>query len=184
MEVWKKIKGTEHDLEVSSKGNVRGFNVPIGNRWGLNLLKDKTYKQSKTQYGYSCVRIIMKGNINKRYFVHRLVAEAFIPNPENKPQVNHINSNKRDNRIENLEWVNNSENQLHAYSNGKVGAYKGKFGKDHNQSKPVLCLKDVVVLEFENISRASEYLNVSVQAVSQAIRFSNRKCKGFNLMYL
>lgn len=63
----------------------------------------------------------------KRYFIHRLVAIHFIPNPDNKPQVNHKDSNKLNNHHSNLEWMTNSENNLHAYKNGRKGRGKAKI---------------------------------------------------------
>ena len=74
-------------------------------------------KHVSNSRGYKTVSIMKEGKC-KTVSVHKIIAECFIPNPENKPQINHINGDKHDNRIENLEWCTISENSIHAYSNG------------------------------------------------------------------
>jgi hypothetical protein len=105
IEIWKSLPWRNW-IEVSNFGNIRSTNF---NRSG----KIKLLSQSLHWCGYK--RISFN---NKAYYSHRLVAELFIPNPENKTQVNHIDCNKANNRVENLEWVNQSENMLHARANG------------------------------------------------------------------
>lgn len=112
-ETWKLILGYENFYEVSSFGNVRAFDKYVPTKGGvLKMLRGRILRPGIVS-GYPRV-LLHKNKVRKNLFVHRLVAQAFISNPENKPCVNHINGNKIDNRAENLEWCTSKENLYHA----------------------------------------------------------------------
>ena len=125
MEIWKSIPDTNDNYQVSNLGNVRSRH----NKYTHKIDYYKPLNPYKTKKGYLSVKI--KEHRTSRP-VHRLVAQAFIPNLENKPQVNHINGIKTDNRVENLEWCTNQENCIHAIKNG---LWELKLNK---RRKPVL----------------------------------------------
>lgn len=132
-EIWKDIPGYESIYQVSNLGNVKS--LQSGNHH--SKIKILTPICADGRY----LRVSLYKQKKPKYFpVHRLVAMAFIPNPENKPQVNHINGNKKDNRVENLEWCTSSENNLHAYKSGINKGSKpwlGKTGFQNANSIPV-----------------------------------------------
>ena len=132
-EIWKDVPGYEGLYQVSSLGNVKSCSrIRKGGRHNcVRTYKEKQLKTTKSPYGYIYVQLYGE-NHTKKYFTHRLVALAFIPNLENKPSVNHINGIKHDNRVENLEWVTHSENTKHAFNTNLI---KIKHGEDSNNSK-------------------------------------------------
>ena len=125
------IEGFGHLYAVSNLGRVKSYDRIVKKKLGSYAFQEaRLLKHSIAGKGYYRVRLKINGKTIP-CSIHRLVALAFIPNPDNKPQVNHINGDKTDNSVENLEWMTNSENQLHSYQNGLTP----NKGEGHNKSK-------------------------------------------------
>lgn len=151
--VWKHIREYEQ-YQISSQGNV------------VNS-KGRILKQHPDRYGYSTI-MLCKNGIGKRFLVHRLVAIHFIPNPLNKPTVNHLNGNATDSRVENLEWATISENNLHAYRTG-LSKPKKMIGEKNGRAKltqkdadkiRLMCSKGIKQKDIAN------HFNISISVVN------------------
>ena len=171
MEIWKYISGYGEDYQVSNLGRVRSLK-----RKNIKIMNIKI-----NRHGY-CTVYLTKNGILKTLTVHRLVAKAFIPNINNKPQVNHIDGNKANNRVENLEWCTNSENQIHAYKNG-LNIHSGKSGR----LKKKVCQIDLktgkIINIFNSIAEARRSLGVSKDNISQVCNGKRHKCLGYGWKY-
>lgn len=130
-EIWKDVVNYEGVYQISNIGNLKSLDRKLGGTRYKG--KEKRKHLSGRGYLYSKLSI---GGVQKSLFIHKLVAEAFLENTENKPHVNHIDGNKINNKVENLEWCTHAENMRHAMRTGlNDGHSKFKEGNTNSNSK-------------------------------------------------
>lgn len=183
MEIWKDVKGYEGLYQVSNHGRVKSLNYN-------HTKKEKVLVPLKHQNGYLFV------NINgKQQSIHRLIAKTFIPNQKNKNQVNHIDGNKENNRIDNLEWCTAKENTRHAYKNGLINLNTEKKKKselininkatEKNKKRIIQCdLCGNVINTFDSIVDASRSTKSNATHISLCAKGKQNTCNGYIWRYV
>ena len=171
MEKWKEVSDNSNYL-VSNTGKVR--------RQGSDknhLFRDKN--------GYSVVDLYNKGDRRTRR-VHRLVAEAFIPNPDNKPEINHKDGDKHNNNVSNLEWVTTKENCQHAWKSGLSTPSYGMSGKSNpnggRKKRPIRIVETGEV--FSSLKECEEAIDGNNRHINDCLRGRQRTHRGYHFEYV
>lgn len=166
--MWKPISGFEALYEVSDSGQVRSLTRIITDKAGHSYQhQGKVIKPNKIKNGYLVVYLRKEGRTYPKY-VHRLVAEAFVPNPNNFPIVNHLNGNKQNCNAPNLEWATYSRNNQHAYDTGLKLCGEHQFKARLTESEVIEIRKNGKYTTYENI--AKKY-NVSKATIRDVLVF-------------
>lgn len=179
-EIWKDIKGYEGHYQVSNMGRVKSLERKILNSRGRYDTKHERILKIQYNKRVDVYEVHLKlKRVRKCYKVHRLVAEAFIPNPENKPEVNHIDGRRENNCVENLEWSTTSENLNHAYQ--KLNRTIVRNGCRKRKCKSIS--KEGNEQIYNSIAEASRSTGISE---TQIRRILNKECKNklYDFMYI
>ena len=165
-EEWRDIPDFE-GYQVSNLGNVKSVDRLRRGKFGMKKVKGKLLKQNLNKKGYPEVRFRKNGNHTR--LVHKIVASAFMIKPENCTQINHKNGIKTDNRVKNLEWVTQSENQLHAY---KLGLQPSRSGESNGRAiltdEKVTALKELYN-SGKSAKEVAEMTGTNIHTVRQII---------------
>lgn len=158
-QAWKDVEGYEGLYKINNFGDV------------YSLIKHKILSPSKHKRGYHLV-LLTKNKQHKQHYVHRLVAKAFIPNPQNKIEVNHKDGNKINNSVDNLEWCTRTENSEHAYLNG-LRAMQCKTPVE------ALDLSNGYTCVYPSMSEASRRTGINIGNISRCCNGSCKSAGGF-----
>lgn len=178
-EIWKDIPGYETLYQASNLGNIKSIKrehyIPSLNKI-IYVNNNKILKSAISKHGYKIV-VLTRNKKRKTYKVHRLIAMTFIPKIKNKTQVNHIDGNKQNNNVKNLEWCNNSENIKHAYNNKLVDITKKH--KKVNQYD----LNGNFIKQWDSMKEAEEKLHICSQNISMCCRGVRNKTNNYIWRY-
>lgn len=176
-EIWKDIEGYEGLYQVSNFGRVKG--LPRCDSRG-NARVERILKPIPTKDGYLRVHLSNEG-IKRKRPIHRLVAEAFIPNPENKLQVNHIDEDKTNNSLANLEWVTPKENINHGTS-----LYRRSITQRKTQAGKNIIAIDIANGEYNeyiSINECGRKLQINPSGIHQVLIGNYKQTKGYTFKY-
>jgi DNA gyrase/topoisomerase IV subunit A len=194
-EIWKPIAGYEGIYEVSNCGNVRSVDRYKNARDNSkSFQKGKTMTPQTSHKGYRTI-ILHKDGKAHTFQVHRLVAMAFIPNSDNKPQVNHIDCNKKNNHVENLEWVTQEENMKHASENGIFSKFNEKqlaavrrnqmIASEYKKRKVAqLSLCGEIIRCYESLTEAERVTGTDCSKISMCCKGKRKSSNGFKWKYI
>lgn len=166
-EIWKSYPDIV-GIEVSTMGRVRTLDRVTSSERVTRFIKGRILKQRDNGNGYLKLDITIDGKQAMKY-VHRLVAQTFIPNPDNLPQVNHRDCNRKNNNVENLEWCDNSYNVQ----------YREKFGDALGHPLFAIKLDTLEVLNFHSQQEAGQVLGVSAGNINNVIKGKYKQTGGF-----
>jgi hypothetical protein len=175
---WAEIKGYEGLYQVSSFGIVRSLPRIIKQGSRVVRVNGKTLTQCNDGRGYRIV-VLSKNGVHKSIRVHRLVADAFLSNPENKSEVNHIDGNKENNKVSNLEWATRSENMAHAFMTGLAKlppAQEFKKVAQYTRSGMLLNI-------FDSIKGAGKHTGTDMSDICNCCRGNRKTAGGFIWQY-
>ena len=164
-EIWKDIEGYEGHYQVSDKGRVKS--VKFG--------KERILKPVITTKKYLQVHLC-KNNIRKDYHIHRLVAQAYIPNPNNLPHINHKNEDRTDNRVENLEWCD-------AKYNNNYGNHNKKISEKLSKSVDQFSIEGKFIKTWSSMHQVTRELGITVGQISLCCRKKQKKAGNFIWKY-
>ena len=174
-EVWRDIVGYEGRYMASNLGRIKALSHFVNRGFCECFTKEQIIKPKVKDNGYLFV-MLSSGSTKsiKNKYVHRLIAECFIPNNENKPQIDHINGNKKDNSMCNLKWSTQSEN---------INNINTKYNSKKIVPIIATCKQDGKMIEFKSMSDASKLLGVPISSISCIIN-NKSGMNGVNCKYL
>lgn len=189
-EIWRDVVGYEGIYQISSLGRIKSLDRPILQRGYIRIRKGVFISLKPTKRGY-CRVGLRKNNKLENIFIHRIVCNSFLHNPKNKPQVNHINGIKNDNRFENLEWCTAKENMEHAGKMGfmvctdkmrKDSADRLRLAKGLNNSVSKQVINTVTGEFFETINDASISIGMKSKTLYAQLNGQSKNKTNFKVL--
>ena len=180
MEIWKDLTGYIGIYQVSNNGRIKSLSRKIVRKNGqFAKVKETILKPGTDRYGYSFV-VLCNDRVKRTTAIHRLVAAAFIPNPDNLPEIDHIDGDRANNHADNLRWVTVKENQNNPITKSK---WIGRKAKPHHEKAIEQIKNGIVVNVFVSIQEAARKGNFSATAICKVCKGKGNLHKGYKWRY-